>query len=133
MRPAVEPPDRVRDLLARMTVEEKVAQLQSIWVGVDEGGGVAPHQHDMAVEPVDFDAAVKHGIGQLTRAFGTRPVEPNLGARAVARSQRRIMDANRFGIPAMVHEECLTGLTAWQATIFPSPLGWGATFDPALV
>ncbi|HTI19863.1 MAG TPA: glycoside hydrolase family 3 N-terminal domain-containing protein [Kutzneria sp.] len=133
MRPAVEPPDRVRDLLARMTVEEKVAQLQSIWVGVDEGGGVAPHQHDMAVEPVDFDAAVKHGIGQLTRAFGTRPVEPNLGARAVARSQRQIMDANRFGIPAMVHEECLTGLTAWQATIFPSPLGWGATFDPALV
>ncbi|MFC0548532.1 beta-xylosidase/alpha-l-arabinosidase [Kutzneria chonburiensis] len=133
MRPAVEPPDRVRDLLARMTVEEKVAQLQSIWVGVDEGGGVAPHQHDMAVEPVDFDASIKHGIGQLTRAFGTRPVEPNLGARAVARSQRQIMEANRFGIPAMVHEECLTGLTAWQATIFPSPLCWGATFDPVLV
>jgi beta-glucosidase len=130
MRPEVDP---VRDLLARMSVEEKIAQLQSVWVGVDEGGGVAPHQHDMAVEPVDFDAAVKHGIGQLTRAFGTRPVEPNLGARAVARSQRLIMAANRWGIPAMVHEECLTGLTAWQATIFPSPLCWGATFDPALI
>jgi len=133
MRPAVEPPDRVRDLLARMTVAEKVAQLQGIWVGVDEAGGVAPHQHDMAAEPVDFDAAVRHGIGQLTRAFGTRPVDPSLGARAVARSQRRIMAANRFGVPAMVHEECLTGLTAWQATIFPSPLCWGATFDPDLV
>jgi beta-xylosidase len=130
MRPEVDP---VRDLLARMTVEEKVAQLQSIWVGVDEGGGVAPHQHDMAVDPVDFDVAVKHGIGQLTRAFGTRPVEPNLGAQAVADSQRHIMAANRFGIPAMVHEECLTGLTAWQATIFPSPLCWGATFDPTLI
>ncbi|MBB5894823.1 glycoside hydrolase family 3 N-terminal domain-containing protein [Kutzneria kofuensis] len=133
MRPAVEPPDRVRDLLARMTVAEKIAQLQGIWVGVDEAGAVAPHQHDMAVEPVDFDAAVRHGIGQLTRAFGTRPVDPALGARAVARSQRKIMAANRFGIPAMVHEECLTGLTAWQATIFPSPLCWGATFDPDII
>ena len=133
MRPALEPPDRVRDLLARMTLTEKVAQLQSVWVGVDEGGVVAPNQQDVAAEPVDFDAAVRHGIGQLTRAFGTLPVDPTLGAHAVARSQRKIMAANRFGIPAMVHEECLTGLTAWQATIFPSPLCWGATFDPDLV
>jgi beta-glucosidase len=133
VRPAIEPPDRVRDLLSRMTVAEKVAQLQGIWVGVDEGGGVAPHQHDMAAEPVEFDTAVRNGIGQLTRVFGTRPVDPELGARALARSQRRIMAASRFGIPAMVHEECLTGLTAWQATIFPSPLCWGASFDPELV
>ena len=43
------------------------------------------------------------------------------------------MTAGRFGIPAMVHEECLTGLAAWQATVYPSPLCWGASFDPALV
>ena len=41
------------------------------------------------------------------------------------------MAANRFGIPAQVHEECLTGLAAWRATIYPSPLCWAATFDPA--
>ena len=32
-----------------------------------------------------------------------------------------------------MHEECLTGLAAWQATVFPSPLCWGASFDPGLV
>ncbi|MEV6608700.1 glycoside hydrolase family 3 N-terminal domain-containing protein [Kutzneria sp. NPDC051319] len=123
----------VADLLARMTVEEKVAQLQSVWLNQDEGGVVAPTQDDSDLAAVDFDAAVRHGLGQLTRTFGTLPVDPELGARGLARSQRRIMAANRFGIPAIAHEECLTGLTVWQATIFPSPLCWGAAFDPDLV
>ena len=43
------------------------------------------------------------------------------------------MAASRFGIPALVHEECLTGFAAWQATAFPAPLSWGASFDPDLV
>ena len=43
------------------------------------------------------------------------------------------MTASRWGIPALVHEECLTGLAAWQATVYPSPLCWGASFDPALI
>ncbi len=67
--------------------------------------------------------AVRH------RRRSTRPRAP---AR-LARSQRQIMAAGRFGIPALVHEECLTGLAAWQATVFPSPLCWGATLRPGLV
>ncbi|MER6979915.1 glycoside hydrolase family 3 N-terminal domain-containing protein [Streptomyces carpinensis] len=55
------------------------------------------------------------------------------GARALARAQRRIAEAGRFGIPAVAHEECLAGFTAWGATAYPVPLAWGATFDPALV
>ena len=51
----------------------------------------------------------------------------------MARSQRQIIAAGRHGIPAMVHEECLTGLAAWQAPVYPSPLCWGATFDPDLI
>ena len=39
----------------------------------------------------------------------------------------------RLGIPAIVHEECLTGLAAWKAATFPTPLAWGASFDPDLV
>ena len=65
--------------------------------------------------------------------YGSAPVPPAEGARAVARSQRQIMAAGRHGIPAMVHEECLTGLAAWQAPVYPSPLCWGATFDPDLI
>jgi beta-xylosidase len=131
--PAATPAERVSDLLARMTVHEKIAQLSGVWVGIDAAAGdVAPHQHEFAASP-DWDTLVPQGIGQLTRPFGTAPVDPGIGARAVASSQRQIMAAGRFGIPAMVHEECLTGLAAWQATIYPSPLCWGATFDPDLV
>jgi beta-xylosidase len=132
--PSVGTEARVADLLARMTTREKVAQLYGVWVGADDSAvGVAPHQHEFAGEPVDWDELIRFGIGQLTRPFGTAPVDPEIGARSVARSQREIMAAGRFGIPAMIHEECLTGLAAWRATVFPAPLSWGASFDPALV
>lgn len=131
--PAAGTGERVRALMARMTLREKLAQLYGIWVGIDSGGEVAPHQHDFVDPEVDFDELVRHGIGQLTRVFGTRPVDPVVGAHSLARTQRQIVTSSRFGIPAVVHEECLTGLAAWQATIYPAPLSWGATFDPDLV
>ncbi|MFI6874638.1 beta-glucosidase [Streptomyces sp. NPDC050400] len=116
-----------------MTLEEKIAQLFGVWVGASaEGGDVAPHQHDME-EVVDLDELLPHGLGQLTRPFGTAPVDPALGALSLARTQRRVVAANRFGIPAFAHEECLAGFAAWGATAYPVPLAWGATFDPDLV
>ena len=58
-----------------MTLEEKVAQLYGVWVGAGhDGGEVAPHQHDMD-DVVDLDALLPHGLGQLTRPFGTAPVD----------------------------------------------------------
>ncbi|UUU31460.1 glycoside hydrolase family 3 C-terminal domain-containing protein [Streptomyces sp. CA-210063] len=125
--------DRVEDLLSRMTLEEKTAQLYGVWVKNDTSGGdIAPDEQGMS-ESFDFDELITRGLGQLTRAFGTAPVDPALGAAALARAQRRIMTANRFGIPAVAHEECLAGFTAWRATAYPVPLAWGATFDPPLV
>lgn len=124
---------RVDDLLSRMTLEEKTAQLYGVWVGAStDGDGVAPHQHDMSVDH-DWDELITRGLGQLTRSFGTAPVDPALGAQALARAQRRITEAGRFGIPAIAHEECLAGFTAWQATAYPVPLAWGATWDPPVV
>lgn len=117
----------------QMTLREKIAQLYGVWVGIDSGGEMAPHQHDFAAAPLDWDGLVRHGIGQLTRVYGTRPVDPVIGARSLARTQREIVGSSRFGIPAVVHEETLTGLAAWQATVYPSPLCWGASFDPDLV
>ena len=126
--------ERVSDLLAQLTTGEKIAQLYGVWVGVDAASGeVAPHQHDLAQRGVSWDDLIRDGIGQLTRVYGTAPVAPAEGARAVAGSQRQIVAAGRHGIPAMVHEECLTGLGAWQAPVYPSPLCWGATFDPDLI
>ncbi|MEW2264437.1 beta-glucosidase [Streptomyces sp. NPDC047853] len=124
---------RVSALIDAMTLEEKIAQLYGVWVGAsDEGGDVAPHQHDME-EAVDLDALLPRGLGQLTRPFGTAPVDPALGALSLLRTQTRIAASNRFGIPAVAHEECLAGFAAWGATAYPVPLSWGATFDPDLV
>ncbi|MFJ4467126.1 beta-glucosidase [Streptomyces sp. NPDC089424] len=125
--------DRVAALIDAMTLQEKIAQLFGVWVGAsDQGGEVAPHQHDME-EAVDLEALLPNGLGQLTRPFGTVPVDPALGALSLQRTQARIASANRFGIPALAHEECLAGFAAWGATAYPVPLSWGATFDPDVV
>lgn len=131
--PAIPLPERVAALIADMTLEEKLAQLVGVWVGIDEGDDVAPAQHDFAEPLPPWDELTRPGLGQLTRVFGTAPVEPVAGARALARTQAGIVAGSRLGIPAIAHEESLTGFTAWQATIFPTPLAWGAAFDPDLV
>jgi beta-xylosidase len=126
--------ERVDALVAEMTLREKAAQLYGIWVASSPvGDDVAPFQHDMSEDAVELDSLLPHGLGQLTRSFGSAPVDPAVGLASLARSQKRIMAANRFGIPAIAHEECLAGFTAWGATNYPVPLSWGATFDPDLI
>jgi beta-xylosidase len=132
-RPATE---RVDDLLPRMTLAEKAGQLRSTWIGstVNGGGnGVAPLHDELAGGPADWAELIRDGLGQLTRPFGTVPVTAREGADTLARTQREITAASRFGIPAIAHDECLAGFTAWTAAIFPVPLAWGASFDPDLV
>ena len=132
--PAAPAADRVRDLLARMTVREKIAQLSSLWVNIGQSSGaMAPHQDESVASAAPWETLISDGVGQLTRPYGTAPVSPEDGAQSLAARQRQIIGASRLGIPAIVHEECLTGLAAWQATVFPSPLCWGASFDPGLV
>jgi len=132
--PSRAPAERAADLAERMTLAEKVAQLVGIWVGADPSGGdVAPHQADMTANVPPWPEAIRDGMGQLTRPYGTVPVEPLPGARSLATAQAQIVAANRFGVPAQVHEECLTGFAAYRATAYPTPLAWGAAFDPALV
>ena len=124
----------VEALMGELTLEEKVAQLYGIWVGAStDGGEVAPHQHDFAEKPLDLDEILPSGLGQLTRPFGTAPVDPALGALSLARSQQRIVSQSRLAIPAMAHEECLAGFAAWGATAYPVPVSWGATFDADLI
>ena len=131
--PRRRPDERIGALIEAMTLREKVAQLYGLWVGTDpEGPGVAPHQSEMD-NGNTFEDLIPYGLGQLTRVFGTRPVDAAEGATALVRAQRQIVAANRFGIPALVHEECLAGFTTWGATAYPVPLSWGATFDPELV
>ncbi|NQX17481.1 glycoside hydrolase family 3 N-terminal domain-containing protein [Rathayibacter sp. VKM Ac-2857] len=125
------PSARVADLIGRMTLEEKLTQLVGYWV--DQGGEVvAPLAGEMATS-TGYADATREGIGQLTRVYGTRPVDPVERAQWLWAEQCRLVEETRLGIPAIVHEECLTGLAAWKAATFPTPLAWGASFDPELV
>ncbi|MGT2461390.1 beta-xylosidase/alpha-l-arabinosidase [Sinomonas atrocyanea] len=123
--------ERVRELHARMTLTEKLAQLVGYWVDKGEDN-VAPLDGEFAAASSYADATAE-GIGHLTRVYGTRPVDPLERAHWLWSEQRRLREQTRLGIPALVHEECLTGLAAWKAATFPTPLAWGAAFDPDLV
>lgn len=118
-------------LLKQMTLEEKLAQIVGFW---DKGDGeaVAPLQGEFA-EANTFAGATKNGLGHVTRVYGTRPIDPVERAAWLWNEQRRVVRETRLGIPMLVHEECLTGLSAWKAATFPTPLSWGASFDPDLV
>lgn len=124
----------IEELVRDMTLEEKLAQLVGVWVNAStDGDSVAPLQSQMAGDARTWEDIISSGLGQITRMYGTVPLEPLEGARRLAAAQEQIMAASRFGIPAQVHEECLAGLAAWKATAFPVPLAWGATFNPPLV
>ena len=142
--------ERVDLLLERMTLEEKVAQLGSRWVGNDmqaaddaDPAPVADHDANLNVAPmqdvfaasgtVSLAEAARHGLGHLTRVYGSVPLTATEGAEALVRQQRTVMASSRLRIPALVHEECLTGFTTYGATVYPAAIAWGATFDPALV
>ena len=137
--PAASAARRVKDLLARMTLEEKTAQMMCVWQEkatklLDVGGNF------------DFQkakAAFKngHGIGQVGRPSdaGSPPTEPWKGndARDMAELtnaiQKFFIEHSRLGIPVFFHEECLHGHAAKDGTSFPQPIGLGATFNPGLV
>ncbi|MCC2315217.1 glycoside hydrolase family 3 protein [Cellulomonas xiejunii] len=123
--------ERVRDLLARMTLEEKLAQIVGFWEK-SEGEAVAPLQGEFEA-PRGLDDSIQDGLGHLTRVYGTRPVDAAERAAWLWDKQRWFVNETRLGIPALVHEECLTGLSAWGAATFPTPLAWGASFDTDLV
>ncbi|MEE6289097.1 glycoside hydrolase family 3 N-terminal domain-containing protein [Georgenia sp. MJ173] len=125
---------RVRRIHARMSLAEKLAQLVGYWL--DQSGSVAPLQSEMTAgqAPTTRLAEItRDGIGHYTRVYGTRPVDPVERAGWLWAEQRRLKRETRLGIPALVHEECLTGLAAWRAASYPTPLAWGATFNPALI
>ena len=123
--------ERVEELLAGMSLSEKLAQLVGFWV--DFGGDVvAPTAGEQRTSNGLADATVD-GLGHFTRVYGTRPVDPAERRRWLRQEQHRLVTGTRTGIGAIVHEEILTGLAAWEATTYPVPPAWGASFDPELV
>ena len=130
---------RAADLLARMTLEEKAAQMTCVWQKKAETLVDANGAFDLEKARRSF--AHGHGIGQVGRpsdAGGTGH-EPEKGRNARQQAdltnaiQRFFIEESRLGIPVVFHDECLHGHAAIDGTSFPQPIGLAATFDPGLV
>src|SRR5918911_1523197 len=123
---------RVADLLARMTLEEKVAQLVCLWGGRPQVGP----QTDFSTDRGDFSPekardVLKYGVGQIARQREDK--DPREAARFANDLQKWLVENTRLGIPAIFHDEILHGLMAPKATSFPTPIAMASSWDPALV
>ena len=129
----------MKDLLGRMTLEEKAAQMMCIWQEKTTKLLDAAGDFDFKKARAAFKKG--HGLGQVGRPSdaGSVPSDAGVGknARATAELanaiQKFFIEHSRLGIPVMFHEECLHGHAAIGATSFPQPIGLGATFNPDLV
>ncbi|MGB7840045.1 MAG: glycoside hydrolase family 3 N-terminal domain-containing protein [Terrimicrobiaceae bacterium] len=126
---------RVSDLLGRMTLAEKIAQMYSHWLILSPDGNhkIRTDAFCQAATTDDLKEMLKLGVGQITRPLGTHPVEPKEGVRALNALQKFLVEETRLGIPAISHEECLMGLMVKGATLFPSALNYGSTWNPELI
>jgi len=123
---------RVKDLLKRMTLEEKAAQMVCVW-------------REKAQKLVDADGNFDYRKAKVAFSNGCapgqvgRPSDAGKGknARGMAELtnaiQKFFVEESRLGIPVMFHEECLHGHAAVDGTSFPQPIALGATYDPELV
>ncbi len=123
--PNVSTAERVEDLLGRMTLDEKLAQIGSIWL-------------TELVQSDRFDAdlvaaKLTHGIGHVTRIGASTGLRPAASARLMNQIQRVAVERTRLGIPVMVHEEAVAGYCARDATQFPQAIGLASTWDESLV
>lgn len=135
-------PARVADLLGRMTLAEKVAQMRGTWAGK------AGMLNGLDFDPAKASASFPDGIGALARPSDKRGT-PGVGTagggsrekwRAPAQTvtfinalQRWAVDDTRLGIPVLVHEESLHGYMATDATSFPQAIALAGTFDTDLM
>ncbi len=122
--------DRVADLLGRMTLEEKVAQMLCVWgqkkaMFLDDEGNLSSE---------NLGRNLRHGLGQIARLSDTNGgKDPREMAELANSLQKFFVEETRLGIPVIFHEECLHGLAAKDATSYPQPIGLASTFNPELV
>ena len=125
--------DRVADLLSRMTLEEKLAQLEGLWqnpqfpqkpnaIFVDDKGQFSPERASVTL---------KYGIGEISRPSENRGPRPM--AEFTNTIQRWVKENTRLGIPVLFHDECLHGHVAIGGTSYPQAIGLASTWDTALV
>jgi len=129
------PEERTEDLISRMTLQEKVAQLRCIWMG-----RFALHDAEGRLDMQKFEEAFHDGIGQWGRMSEDKTSIQNFyhsfstdeTVELYNRMQKYFVENTRLGIPIMVHEEGLHGHQSFHSTHFPIPLGLACSWDEAL-
>lgn len=128
---------RVNDLLARMTLEEKVAQIITIW---DNKPEIFDEKGEF--DPAKMSAKFPNNIGQFARPSDAKgPASPRTTPgrdirgtiRLVNALQKHAVTQTRLGIPILMHEEGLHGYAALDATSFPQAIALASTWDPDLL
>ena len=133
---------RVDDLLGRMTLDEKIAQLQCIWQKKTEMQDAAgefsaekakknyPNGMGMLGRPSDRQLGQAAGAGDTGEKANRNALET---ANYVNAAQKWAVEQTRLGIPMLTHEEALHGYVARDATSFPQAIGLASSFDPEMV
>jgi beta-glucosidase len=115
---------RVEKLLAQMTLDEKLAQIGSYWM------------YDLQTDGVlDWEKTAEklhHGLGQISRLAGVTTFDPVSAAKASNSVQKFLVEKTRLGIPAIIHEECCSGVNMLGGSTYPQMLGLASTFQPEL-
>jgi beta-glucosidase len=123
---------RVKDLLSRMTLDEKAAQMMCVWQQKAETLVDAEGNFDLQKAKAAFKTG--RGLGQVGRPSDAGGGKDARGTAELTNAiQRFFIEHSRLGIPVIFHEECLHGQAAIDATSFPQPIALGATFNPELV
>ncbi len=130
---------RVDDLMRRMTLEEKLGQLlQPLgWKSYERSGGdlrITRNFQKILAQPGGVG-----GLYALLRADAWTEVtldtglSPREGVDIVNQLQRFVLDNSRLGIPLLLSDECMHGHMAIGATVFPTGIGLGSTWDKDLL
>ena len=141
--------DRVNDLLSKMTLDEKLAQISCIWF--DKKKVI---EKDGSFNPEKMKKEFPEGVGCFARPQDTQGMEediereglndstvvrslngrtPSNTANLINTIQKWQIEETRLGIPILFHEEGLHGFQGYQATSFPQSIALAATFDTDLV
>ena len=130
--PALSPEKRVKDLLSRMTLQEKAAQMFSVWQQKPLTLVDADGKFDLSKAKQSFKNG--HGLGQVGRPSDAgKGLNPRQMAETTNAIQKFFLENSRLGIPVIFHEECLHGHAAVGGTSYPQPIALASTFNPALI
>ena len=112
-------------LLAEMTVDEKVAQLSAV--------SITDLLSDGALDPKKVEHCLRHGAGHIARVAGWTHLQPAEAKALGVELQEFLRNQTRLGVPAILHEECMSGLQARGATVYPQAISTASTWNPALL